>query len=99
MLGLTFGTVFLYFVVDSRRHEWGFLRYHTLTPIFAISAAMFLAIIFYIIFLSVEKCICLCKCGPYVKRSGLDIETLEVVDLEEEQLNLHSQFELLLISL
>ena len=97
MLGLTFGALFLYFVVEARDHNRNFENLGT--GIFVICAAplMFLAIIFYAIFLTAESCIC--KCGPFVKRSGLDIETLEVVDLEEVQLNLHSRFELLLISM
>jgi len=88
MLGLTLGALFLY------RFNFNFELY-TGTGIFVICATplMFLAIIFYAIFLT---CIETCKCGPFVKTSGLDIETLEVVDL---QLNLHSQYELLLMSM
>ena len=94
MLGLTFGALFLYFVVESRKHQWNFEE--LFTGIFVICAAplMFLAIVFYAIFLIVESCICACKCGPFVKRSGLDIETLEVVDLEEVQNDLDTQLEM-----
>ena len=95
MLGLTFGALFLYFVVERREHQ--FLNFEQLdTGIFVFCAAplMLLAIIFYAIFLTVESCIWACKCGPFIKRSGLDIETLEVVDLEQVQHDLHSQFEM-----
>ena len=87
MLGLTFGALFLYFVNEG---DIGFF-------LIISGPLMFIAIIFYTMFLTAESC--LCKCGPFVKRSGLDIETLEVVDLEEVQLNLRSRFELLLISM
>ena len=92
MLGLTFGALFLYFVVESRRHQWNFEDLATGLFVFCTAPLMFLAIIFYAIFLTAESCIC--KCGPFVKRSGLDIETFEVVDLEQVQHNLHSQFEM-----
>ena len=88
MLGLTFGALFLNFVVESGR------AYVTEFFLMIAGPLMFLAIIFYTIFLTVKSCICACKCGPFVKRSGLDIETLEVVDLEQVQHDLHSQFEM-----
>ena len=92
MLGLTFGALFLHFIAEKDRVGYGN------TTLFIIFAAilMFLAIMFYAIFLTVESCICACKCGPFVKRSGIDIETLEVVDLEDMQLqhDLNSQFEM-----
>ena len=85
MAGLTFGGVFLNFYV-----------YFDVSLGFISVAAplMFIAITLYAIFLTVESCICACRCGPFVKKSGLDIETLEVVDLEQVQHDLHSQFEM-----
>ena len=94
MLGLTFGACFLYFVVERNviRHNFG----EHLSGIFVMIAGplMLLAIIFYAIFLTLKSCLCACSCVPFVKRSGLDIETLEIVDLEQVQHNLHSQFEM-----
>ena len=85
MAGLTFGGVFLNFYV-----------YFDVSLGFISVAAplMFIAITLYAIFLTVESCICACRCGPFVKRSGLDIETLEVVDLEQVQQDLQAQFEM-----
>ena len=91
MLGLTFGALFLYFVVESRRHQWNFEDLYTGIFVMIASPLMFLAIIFYVIFLSLKSCCCACSCVPFVKRSGLDIE---IVDLEQVQHNLHSQFEM-----
>ena len=62
---------------------------YTETFVMIAAPLMFVAIIFYAIFLTAESC--LCKCGPFVKTSGLDIETLEVVDLEQVQHDLNSQ--------
>ena len=92
MVGLTFGALFLYFVVESRLHHLNFENLGTGIFVFCAAPLMFLAIILYAIFLTAGSC--LCKCGPFVKTSGLDIETLEVVDLEQVQHNLHSQFEM-----
>ena len=94
MLGLTFGVLFLYFVVESRAHYKNFENLTTGLFLMIAGPLMFLAIIFYTIFLTVKSCICACKGGPCVKRPGLDIETLEVVDLEQVQHDLHSQFEM-----
>ena len=46
--------------------------------------------------LTAESCTCTCKCGPYMKRSGLDIETLEIVDLGYH--DLHSRLQTLVNS-
>ena len=95
ILGLTFGGLFLSFVVDSRYHQEvpngsGYAEYFIITA----ALLLFIAIIFYTIVLKVESCICACKCGPFVERSGLDIETLEVVDLEEVEHDLDTQLEM-----
>ena len=105
MLGLTFGGLLIYFVEDRRYYSY--LQSQDLgygqgyTEYFTIPAALlvFIAIIFYTIVLKVKSCTCCCcccacKCGPFVKRSGLDIETLEVVDLEEVQNDLATQLEI-----
>ena len=85
MGGLIFGALFLYYS-DS---------------IFVIAAPplLVLAIIFYTILLTAESCTCTCRCGPYIKRSGLDIDTLEVVDLEDIVHDLHPRMETLVNSL
>ena len=100
MLGLTFGGLLIYFVEDRKYYSYlqsqGLGYGQGYTEYFTIPAALlvFIAIIFYTIVLKVESCICACKCGPFVERSGLDIETLEVVDLEEVQHDLHTQLEM-----
>ena len=88
MGGLIFGALFLYLVVDSESSEFFII---IATPL------MFVAIIFYTILLTAESCTCTCKCGPYIKRSGLDIETLEIVDLGHH--DLHSRLQTLVNSL
>ena len=93
MLGLTFGALFQYFVVESRSRR-DFNDMYTRHFIISVGPLMFLAIIFYAIFLTLKSCLCACTCVPFVKRSGLDIETLEIVDLKQVQHNLHSQFEM-----
>ena len=43
---------------------------------------MFFAIVLYAIFMKVKSFFCLCSCD-FIKRSGLDVDTLEVVFLED----------------
>ena len=49
---------------------------------------MFFAIVLYAIFMNVKSFFCLCYCD-FIKRSGLDVDTLEVVFLEDVRPDYH----------
>ena len=90
ILGLSLGALFL----NSEEEEH--LSTSSLIVIVA-TPLMFVAIIFYTILLTAESCTCTCKYDPYIKRLGLDIETLEIVDLGYH--DLHSRLQTLVNSL
>ena len=81
MLGLTFGALFLFSINSGNKYIF----------VFSSIPLMFFAISFYAIVLTLKSCLCACSRVPFVNRSGLDIETLEVVDLEQVQHDLNSQ--------
>ena len=51
--------------------------------IYCAAPMMFIAIVNYAILMTVKSCICASSCCPLIKRSGLDIQTLEIVFLED----------------
>ena len=78
LAGLIFGGWFLYYLRQWRDTDF------IITNI--ISALIVLAIVLYAIFMKVQSCCCLCSCS-FIKRSGLDLDNMEVVFLEDLQLD------------
>lgn len=66
-----------------RGYGSGGKEFHLLAIVAA--SLTFLAIILYVIVMTVDSCTCLCCSCSVIKRSGLDLETLEVVDLDDLQ--------------
>ena len=101
LAGLIFGIVYFYLAFEAWFEEYWQTRYsepwtesESALVTFIVAPLMFLAITFYAILMTVKSCICACSCGPFLQRSGLDIETLEVVDLEEVRHQLNADLEL-----
>ena len=93
LAGLTFGGGILN-VEYANRPDIGCYKsvlglcipYHTLIFVCVAVPLMIFAIVNYAILMIVKSCPCTCCFGaPFIKRSGLDIETLEVLFLEEIQ--------------
>ena len=80
LTGLVFGAGFL--LHHYRLHtDYGLVFIYTILPL------MFVAFIMYVIVITVESCYCACTCSSIsiTKKSGLDLDTLEVVFLEDAQ--------------
>ena len=87
LAGLAFGAGFLHFNTPNGRGSYIFYLFiYGAAPLFSI------AVVNYVVLLYLNSCAGCC-CGSFIERSGLDIDTFEVVDLEEVQ----SEFEMIYI--
>ena len=77
--GLVFGAGFLHFINRNSLGSYLFYEFiYGAAPLFSI------AVVNYIVLLNLKSCADCC-CGSFIARSGLDIDTFEVVDFEEVQ--------------
>ena len=82
-VGLAFGVGFLHFISQNSLGNNTFYSF-----IYGAGAAPLLsiAVVKYVVLLYLKSC------GSFIERSGLDIETFEVVDLEEMQCELEIMY-------
>ena len=86
LAGLAFGAGFLHFNTPNGRGSYIFYGFiYGAAPLFSI------AVLNYVVLLYLKSCAGCC-CGSFIERSGLDIDTFEVVDLEEMQCELEIMY-------
>ena len=86
-LGICGSVIFIYFVKDTRHitHSYPFTSFYSFKAMIISVPLIFGTLIFHSLLTLPKSCPCSCIQTPFLQKTVLDIETLEVVNLEDLQ--------------